>query len=117
MANKKVLQLLIVFALAFSTLIALAHGSPLVMKQHIMEACMPAIKKKPPYEIPSEKCIGYLVDYNLKAVCGVINAEDETRISIERFVAIAQQFGAKLEPGTRCGTHYIVPNPPPGAHL
>ncbi|KAL6619820.1 hypothetical protein ACP70R_034959 [Stipagrostis hirtigluma subsp. patula] len=115
MATKSVPGLLIIFALAFAMLIAVAQGSPLVQKGHIMQHCMNIIKKAPPYGMPSERCIHVLVESNIAAVCGVINAEDEEKISVERLVEIASKFGQPLEPGVRCGTQYIVPHPPPPA--
>ncbi|KAL6909840.1 hypothetical protein ACP4OV_001499 [Aristida adscensionis] len=112
MANKNAFRLLIVSALA----IGLAHSSkPEDQKENIIYNYITTIKKNPPYQIPSVRCIHSLVESDFEAVCGVINKEDEKLISVERLVEIARHFGKRLTPGFRCGTYYIVPPTPPSS--
>ncbi|KAJ1263801.1 hypothetical protein BS78_09G214400 [Paspalum vaginatum] len=116
MAAKANLRLLI-SVLAFTMLIALAHGSPYVFKIHIFQNCMPVIKKDPPHKAPSTKCINTVTKSNILSICSVLNEDDEKRISVARLVELGRRFGQTFPAGARCGTTYIIPElhetPPP----
>ncbi|KAL6624403.1 hypothetical protein ACP70R_031724 [Stipagrostis hirtigluma subsp. patula] len=101
----------VIIVLAFAMLIVIAFARrtpPLVQKEQIMKHCMEVIKKNPPYGAPSASCINALTNCDLAAVCGVINEEDEEKISVERLLEIARQFGRSLTPGAKCGPSLAV---------
>ncbi|KAF8727381.1 hypothetical protein HU200_018984 [Digitaria exilis] len=112
MATKAILHPLI-FALALTMLVELAHGSFTVAKDHVFQHCMKVIKKDPPQaRIPSTKCINIVTRNNLPGICSALTLEDENKISVERLVSLGRRFGQIFAAGARCGSTYIIPELP-----
>ncbi|OEL20227.1 hypothetical protein BAE44_0018753 [Dichanthelium oligosanthes] len=113
MATKAILRPL-VFALALTMLVALAHGSFYLARTNVFKHCMNAIKKDPPYKTPTRKCIDVVLKNNLVGICSILTEEDEQKISVARLVSLGRRFGQVFTAGARCGTYTIpeLPGPP-----
>ncbi|CAL5095983.1 unnamed protein product [Urochloa decumbens] len=112
MATKAVLRPLI-FALAITMLVVLAHGSFQVARTNVFKDCMDVIKKHPPYKNPTPKCIKTVGKNNLVGICIILSQEDEETISVERLVSLGRKYGKQeFSAGTRCGSTYIIPELP-----
>ncbi|KAG2626167.1 hypothetical protein PVAP13_3KG325754 [Panicum virgatum] len=113
MATTKATLRPLVFALALTMLVALAHGSFYVHRIHVFEHCMDVIKKDPPQSNkPSKKCDNVVKKSNLVGICSVLTPEDEQKISVERLVSLGRRYGQEFTPGARCGSAYIIPELP-----
>ncbi|PUZ65032.1 hypothetical protein GQ55_3G190600 [Panicum hallii var. hallii] len=113
MATTKAILRPLIFALALTMLVALAHGSFYVHRRNVFKHCMAVIKKHPPQRhTPSNKCTGVVLKSNLVGICSILTLEDEQKISVERLVSLGRRFGQVFTPGARCGTAYIIPELP-----
>ncbi|KAG2617928.1 hypothetical protein PVAP13_3NG258070 [Panicum virgatum] len=113
MATTKTILHPLVFVLALTMLVALAHGSFFVFKINVFKHCMGVIKKDPPQSHdPSKKCKKVVEDSNLVGICSVLTEQDEQQISVERLVSLGRKYDKVFPPGARCGTSYIIPELP-----
>jgi hypothetical protein len=109
MGTKEILRLL-VFALVltmFTKHQVLGDQECYGQKTSLKYACMETIKLGGAYEPPTGSCRCVVRKSDLTCICRIFNIQDESEISIAKFLRLARECGKQVTGIPKCGSNFF----------
>ena len=99
---KLILQLLVYTSVFTISTVHQVCGD--LAKGYVVNRCFNFIKNGGTYRSPNYSCLMACTIANMTYICHRMTAEDEEKISMAKFVCLAQECGQPVPPGTKCAS-------------
>lgn len=73
-------------------------------KIKVKQACIQTIKFGGAYKDPTDACKDVVSRSDMTCICSMITSEEETEISVYKFLLLARACNKPVKPGTTCGS-------------
>ena len=73
-------------------------------KGYVVKRCFNFIKNGGAYRSPDHYCLMACTTSNMISICRGMTAKDQKKISMAKFVCLAQECGQPVPPGTKCAS-------------